>query len=69
MWVIIHCIIISVLVSMVYASYQQFELKPLVTSMEANDIETTKISFPGISRLRYFLNLYVCMQFIYEDLF
>ncbi|XP_012056942.1 PREDICTED: sodium channel protein Nach-like [Atta cephalotes] len=49
MWVIIHCIIISVLVSMVYASYQQFELKPLVTSMEANDIETTKIFFPGIA--------------------
>ncbi|KYN23422.1 Sodium channel protein Nach [Trachymyrmex cornetzi] len=49
MWVIIHCIIISVLVSMVYTSYQEFESKPLVTSMDANDIETTKILFPGIA--------------------
>ncbi|KYN23420.1 hypothetical protein ALC57_04294 [Trachymyrmex cornetzi] len=49
MWVIIHCIIISVLASMVYTSYQEFESNSLVTSMDANNIETTKIFFPGIS--------------------
>ncbi|XP_018343778.1 PREDICTED: sodium channel protein Nach-like [Trachymyrmex septentrionalis] len=49
MWVIIHCIIISVLVSMVYISYQEFESTPLVTSMDANNVETTKIFFPGIA--------------------
>ncbi|KAG5312443.1 NACH protein, partial [Acromyrmex insinuator] len=48
MWVIIHCIIISVLVSMVYTSYQEFESQPLVTSMDAN-IKTAKIFFPGIA--------------------
>ncbi|XP_018358709.1 PREDICTED: sodium channel protein Nach-like [Trachymyrmex cornetzi] len=49
MWVIIHCIIISVLASMVYTSYQEFESNSLVTSMDANNIETTKIFFPGIA--------------------
>ncbi|XP_018301502.1 sodium channel protein Nach [Mycetomoellerius zeteki] len=48
-WVIIHCIIISVLVSMVYTSYQEFVSSPIVISMDAHDHKTATLAFPGIS--------------------
>ncbi|KAG5323177.1 NACH protein, partial [Pseudoatta argentina] len=49
MWVIIHCIIISFLVSMVHTSYQEFVSAPLITSRDANDIKTSHLFFPGIA--------------------
>ncbi|XP_071629455.1 sodium channel protein Nach isoform X2 [Temnothorax longispinosus] len=48
-WVIIHFLIISVLVFMVYSLYKEFMTTPLITSMETDSYRTTTLNFPGIS--------------------
>ncbi|XP_077258876.1 sodium channel protein Nach [Temnothorax americanus] len=49
LWVIIHFLIISVLVFMVYTFYEEFMATPLVTSMETDSYRTTTLNFPGIA--------------------
>ncbi|XP_011872444.1 PREDICTED: sodium channel protein Nach-like [Vollenhovia emeryi] len=49
LWVIIHFLVISTLVFMVYLSYQEFILTPLVTSMETDSYRTTNLNMPGIA--------------------
>ncbi|KYN07430.1 Sodium channel protein Nach, partial [Cyphomyrmex costatus] len=49
LWVIIHFIIISFLVLMVYTTYQEFMTTPLVTSVDIDDYKTTGLPFPAIA--------------------
>ncbi|XP_028050298.2 sodium channel protein Nach [Monomorium pharaonis] len=48
-WIIIHNLIISAVVVMVYFCCIDFLTTPLITSMETDSYKTTTLSFPGIA--------------------
>ncbi|XP_029165018.1 sodium channel protein Nach-like [Nylanderia fulva] len=49
LWVIIHCVIISGLIFLVYISYKEFVTSPILTSMDSDSYSTVKIDFPAIA--------------------